>query len=931
MRGFFEIEKEIVRKKVNKKKIGGCESCKAYMDCQNPKLGVVGNGDKSILIVGAPPSEREDQSGKLLSNIQGKYLKHALQKINIDLERDCWYVPSVRCFSEDWGGPSTQIINSCKYKLHKTIKQLNPKKIITLGELPLEILLGDRCNGRMSLKPTEKFYGTIIPDQELHKLVMPNYDINFVLQPLKKRRDSLKKWGKWKSSDDKIVLWKNEKLCEYDDFILKEKFFIKYLKNILSKKEFRKDTYESECCTVMHEEDATHVLKCMQKESLVSFDYEASGIKLQKKGHKIYCVSFSNGIVSYGFPIFYDNKPFMDNLKRLLQSNRVGKISHNMAYEYQASISIFGYRSENFVWDTMLVSHILDNRSNITGLKVQTYMRFGILGYDSMADSYIKSTKEEKALYGANGFNTMHLMDLKDMCLYCAKDSHFTYHLYEWQRPQIEGDPHLMKGFHLFHDGMLSFCRMMENGFRIDEERLIKNEMILEKKIVKLQYNIKNCPEIDKWYENRDTEFNYSSGKQLSDFLFNILRLPKTKKTGGDQYSTEAKELKDIAPLSEFLKMYLELAKLIKLTQDLKGVRREMVEGHIYPMFSLNIPKSYRGSSQNPNWQNQSQHDPFAAEMSKSFLMSSEGNRIIGADASSLEVGVGCSVHHDKTMLKQLEEGLDMHLGLAEKLFMGELSQVSKDMIEIKKEMGNYDAKNDTEAHMWKDLRYIGKNGMSFSLQFGDIYLSIGPTVYNKHLQEYHKQYFKESKIDTEKKFTEHIKTVCDWYWEDNYGEFGQWRKDNWKNYVKNMRTKLATGFYSTTVMNRNQCNNYVIQGPAFHLILQAQTKIQEYIDKNKLKTKIVAQIHDAIYFDTPEDLSEWIGKGLREKVVYYMTTYLMKKHRWVIHTMKADVEYYDNGNWYDHIYADKDWDDEKKEAELIRSYGYEWDYEESA
>jgi len=505
-------------------------------------------------------------------------------------------------------------------------------------------------------------------------------------------------------------------------------------------------------------------------------------------------------------------------------------------------------------------------------------------------------------------------MDLKEMCLYCALDSHFTYKLYEWQRPQIIDDPHLRKGYDLFHNGMLSFCRMMENGFNIDENRLIQNEMLLDEKITKLQYNIKNCDEVKKWHEVRDTEFNYKSGKQLADFLFSILKLPKTKMTDKKQYSTEAKELKDVAHLSEFVKMYLEIAKLIKLTQDLKGIKKETVDGHIYPQWSLNIPKSYRSSSQNPCWQNQSQHDLFATEMVRSTLKVKDGNRIVGVDASSLEVGIGCSIHKDKTMLKQLEEGLDMHLGLAEKLFKGDLEQVAKDMLNIKKEMGIFDEKHDNEKGMFKELRYIAKNGLSFSLQFGDIYLSIGPTVYNKHMKDFHKQYFKEMGITNEKEFTEHIKEVCDWYWNDNYGEFGQWRKDNWKNYVQNTRTKLKTGFYSTTVMSRNQTNSYVIQGPAFHVVLQAQTKIQKYIDENDLKTKICAQIHDAMYFDTPEDLSEWIGKGLRDTVIYYMTEYLMKKYRWVKHTMKADVEYYDNGNWYDHV----------EEEELLERYGYE-------
>ena len=914
LQGFFQSEKKKVKKKVNGKKISGCESCKQYMSCNSPKLGVVGNGDKKILIVAGMVSKRENTTGKLLSDLKGKYLRYALSKINIDIDRDCWYIPSIECYSSDKNAPSNIMRNSCKSRLHKVIKDLQPTQILTLGELPLEVLIGDRMVGRMSLKPTEKFYGSKIPDQELGRWVVPTYSIDFMLKPLKDRKEKLEQWGKWRKDKGNKPLWEHRQLYDNDEFILKQKFFLKHLKNLIDKVDFPKDTYESECSVITDVKEAITFLQLMQEEEVTSFDYEASGIKLHKKGHKIYCMSISNGIMSCGFPIFYDNKPFMRNLKRYLRSKNVGKISHNMAYEYQAGHVMFGYTTENFIWDSMLAAHVLDNRSNITGLKIQTYMRFGICGYDAKADQYIKASKEDVKLYGTNAFNNMDKMDIADMCMYCAKDSHFTYHLYDWQQKQIYGDKHLNKGYNLFHDGMLAFCKMMENGFVVDETQLIKNETLLDKKITKLKYKINNCVEIKEWYKVRSEEFNYSSPKQLSDFLFNVLNLPKTKKTSGNQYSTEAKELKDIKHLSEFVGNYLDLAKLIKITKDLEGIRRETVDGHIWPQWSLNVPQSYRSSSQNCNFQNHSQHDPFATEMVRSPLKAREGFRIVGTDASSLEVGVGCSVHRDSTMLKQLENGLDMHLGLSEKLFVGELGQVAKDMIEIKKEMGTFDPKNDTEKGMFKDLRYIGKNGMSFSLQFGDIYLSIGPTVWNKHLKDYHKQYFSEMGINTEAEFTEHIKSVCDWYWTENYGEFGQWRKDTWSKYVSTMRTKLMTGFYSTTVMSRNQSASYVIQGPAFHLILQAQTKIQEYIDKHKLKTRIIGQIHDAVYVDTPEDLSEWIGEGLRDAVVYYMTSYLMKKHRWIIHTMKADVDYYDNGNWYEHV----------EEEELLERYGYD-------
>ena len=44
------------------------------------------------------------------------------------------------------------------------------------------------------------------------------------------------------------------------------------------------------------------------------------------------------------------------------------------------------------------------------------------------------------------------------------------------------------------------------------------------------------------------------------------------------------------------------------------------------------------------------------------------------------------------------------------------------------------------------------------------------------------------------------------------------------------------------------------------------------------------------------------------------MSGYLMQKHRWVIHNMKCDTDFYDNCNWNDHVEGEV----------LLTKYGYD-------
>ena len=81
----------------------------------------------------------------------------------------------------------------------------------------------------------------------------------------------------------------------------------------------------------------------------------------------------------------------------------------------------------------MQAAHILDNRPGITGLKFQSYVQFGVLGYDDDAAPYLKSADS----YGVN--RIMELIGTKEgsqkLLLYNGIDSLMAYRL---ALPQME-------------------------------------------------------------------------------------------------------------------------------------------------------------------------------------------------------------------------------------------------------------------------------------------------------------------------------------------------------------------------------------------------------------------------------------------------------------------------------------------------------------
>ena len=174
------------------------------------------------------------------------------------------------------------------------------------------------------------------------------------------------------------------------------------------------------------------------KEGLVAFDYETTGVKPQGKGHRIVCASIAvSSSLVYVFMMPKSKKerePFLE----LLKNPNVGKMAHNMKFEdhwteVKLKTSIF-----NWTWDSMLAAHILDNRTGVTGLKYQAFVRFGVRDYDSEITPYLQAE-------GSNDINKIgELIDKpggqEKLLEYCALDSIYQYRLAMLQMKEIEYD-----------------------------------------------------------------------------------------------------------------------------------------------------------------------------------------------------------------------------------------------------------------------------------------------------------------------------------------------------------------------------------------------------------------------------------------------------------------------------------------------------------
>lgn len=366
-----------------------------------------GEFKKGILNVGEAPGQTEDARGKQWQGKVGSLLNRTYRELGINLFEDCLNINAINCRPTDKKGnnrpPTSSEIACCRSRVLDVIKEYKPKVIVALGGSALTSLLGHRW--KKDLGGITKWHSWQIPDKELNVWVCPTFHPSFIER----------------SRDNKAVevIWKQDLKQAIDKVetplppLSEDKYYVQIITNTLS------------------------LLDTINDNTTVAIDFETTGIKPHAEGHKIICASVafsSSNVYSFMLP---DDKAKLAPFIRLLKNKKIKKIIQNAKFEIMWAKVQLGTNIENIVWDTMIASHLLDNRKGITGLKFQIYVNFGVMNYEETVTPFLTGNKKK----GSNTINR--IFDLikttqgkTDLLTYCGLDSLYTYRLAELQMEQ---------------------------------------------------------------------------------------------------------------------------------------------------------------------------------------------------------------------------------------------------------------------------------------------------------------------------------------------------------------------------------------------------------------------------------------------------------------------------------------------------------------
>lgn len=373
----------------------------------------------------------------------------------------------------------------------------------------------------------------------------------------------------------------------------------------------------------------------------------------------------------------------------------------------------------------------------------------------------------------------------------------------------------LINLFELVEKPIINILReMKKNGILLDKEILREQSENLHVKVRELEKSI---------YSHAQEEFNISSPKQLGVILYEKLKLgEKIKKTAGGALSTNAGELEKLKNSHEIINLVLEYRELTKLLSTYVDTLPNFVkeDGRIHSDFVQTGTTTGRFSSENPNLQNLPARSGEGVLVRKAFI-TEKNKKLLSLDYSQIDLRSAAILSKDENLIDIFKKGVDVHTGVASRVFKVAESEVDSDM------------RRKAKAINFGILYGMGVNALKDSMK-----------VDRKEAQEFYDEYKK-----TFAALSNYLEIVKDEAKRNGFTETLLGRRRQ----IPLLKSKLPF----LRAQGERIAINAPIQGTTADILKLAMIDIDQYIKENNLenKIKILLQIHDELILEIDEDI----------------------------------------------------------------------------
>jgi DNA polymerase-1 len=568
---------------------------------------------------------------------------------------------------------------------------------------------------------------------------------------------------------------------------------------------------------VLTEDELKELLLKIEAVDLVGFDTVCVGE--EPMSARLVGVSFAFGDEAVYLPLAheYPGAPqqvaltkALELLKPWLEREDCRKVGENVKLDSHA-LANHGVRLAGCVHDTLLESYVLEvHERHDLGMLAQRYCGWTTISYDEVTGKGV----------GRIAFSSV---EITRATAYAAEKSDCVLALHELLFQKIENDEKLKFVYGTIEMPVLPVLwRMERNGVLLDKAKLEAQSHELGKEILSLE---------QKAFDAAGQPFNLGSPKQIQEILFERQKLPVKKKTPSGQPSTDEDSLAELAldhPLPRLILEHRALSKLKSTYTDKLPKNINPATGRVHTTYSQTTAVTGRLSSNEPNLQNIPIRTAAGRRIRECFI-APPGAKIVSADYSQIELRIMAHLSGDENLRRAFRDGEDVHRATAAEVFGLPSSQVDSDQRRVAK---------------------VINFGLIYGMSSFGVAQNLG--IDRGTAQTYVDRYFarfpgaKRYMDETRKRARElgYVETV-----------FGR----------RLWLPELKSGAPVRRQAAERAAINAPMQGTAADLIKLAMIAVQNFLEREKLDTMLIMQVHDELVLEVPNTELEKIKQNLPE------------------------------------------------------------------
>ena len=493
-------------------------------------------------------------------------------------------------------------------------------------------------------------------------------------------------------------------------------------------------------------------------------------------------------------------------IKALIEDPSVLKVAHNAKYDLLVLARAIEKHlpkekplAPAALDDTMLLSYVLDAGRNKHGLDELTFRHLER-----------ENIKYEEVVGKGKSQISFAEVALDKALDYAAEDADVTGRLHSRLKPRLPGE-RMATVYETIERPLVPVIVDMERaGIKADAETLMDLSKDFAKRMASLE---------KKAHKVAGEEFNVGSPKQLGEILFDKLGIEGGKKGKTGAYTTSADVLEDLAAQGhELPQIILDWRQVQKLKSTYADALVEQIHpetGRVHTSYGMAIAQTGRLSSNDPNLQNIPVRTEEGRKIRAAFV-ADKGNKLVSLDYSQIELRVVAHVAGEEALIAAFQDGQDIHAMTASQVF------------DVPLEGMDPMVRRNAKAINFGIIYGISAFGLARNL---GIERGEAGAYIKAYFERYPaiKQYMDETKAFAhEAGFVETI--------------FGR------RIYLSGIKDKnqAVRGFAE------RQSINAPIQGAAADIIKRAMIRVPAALQKKKLSSTMLLQVHDELLFEAP-------------------------------------------------------------------------------